>query len=1425
MSVEQALGVYRDPRFAGLNSQQSYEALNYLFDNMVRHDELYRAMNFQDREAFKERWLQQKPRALENYQPVNEIEEALLNGQSRVGTRERMLNLLAMDRSQREAFGITGGLMSLSRGDDVLRDTIDQVNPDVLTYASRLQGDIEADGTNQRQRSWNIGANASAVVGDIALNQALYGTVAGGGGLLTSALYKAPFVQKIAQMGTSAARGRRLLGQLGTMGVEALAEGAGYIGEEALIRHAEARATGQEVDPLPLGQTFLQGVALSSVGNILGEVAGRALGVLRSTFTWRGLRGAKVTGNPVEAIQQAIARDGKIPEEVLNGLRASGADTETLERLQRATVRANEAFNNPELGLDQDRATEFVFNDLFDANLRKKGDGFAINQFQGIEIPEQSFKSLTELNENFNLVINKAWEGRAKLSSQFFGDIKVTVDQAGVARQVELSKDTLISTFVKQGEVDTDGLTRVLRAADPEIEVKANDDFWNLKKITDGKVVYTPRVINNAEEGLAFARRLLPSIKAVDINETLSYIREAGRGLEYNAGTLRKLLGKKNVKIASDGTVEALGERFSSIDKAMAAVQARGRNPEDIISELGKRDIYIQRLDEGGISVAYGSKAEPTDRYSSFEDMFANNPATRLGGTIDESFSIVSPDLQARNTVEIATGGMRQLTEALDKWGQDTSKRFLQNISGDKIYVDDIHRKFHIEFGDSGIRVEADSLKEAKRIVKQDYKKIQNLQNLAELHGYRVSPTSYGYILRGNGLEGKTFASEGALRRFLGKQEQLLNLKEFTGLTDKELFDLNNFVDTGYQRAIKDIDLEAEKLAKKGAYSTSQIANSVRDFTVDMKNRIKQLGDLQAASLHEEMLQGHRIYEQSFNQFAEQSNEIFAGYSVKELEDMQDVFSQELAPELWKDSLKAFGYGDDVVNSMLGTMGQVRQVYDLLGETFGIDPATWIKHFATRVRETDLTKLMDYQNFQAKNILDPRKQQIKDLDFYSRNLRQEDFLYGKNGNIKTMLDLYARAGYKELYLARPIANAKQYLKGNVDQTVHALLHESTERVSGRIYNTERMKRAIKKRISNQLLIDRIDAGAGRFARLSETRKAALKERVRTRDMDYLMSTLINSSVMSFKLRLPLRNVSQVYTTLGPFFGNEYVWKAMGDVYKNGDQLYREALEKGIIQSRDVDQMHSYMAWLNNANRAGMNHFKNSDDFTRIVAHNTIGYRFDDAFNSLQAREIDFDKFLQYSKASMLDPADRKRFIEFIQRGEIDSAKTLMQQRGTAWTMFDYSTAVRPEGQTTGMGRLLGQFSTYSLGYMQMVKRAMVGRSAAEIAAFAIRLAMNTYAVYYLYTELMGIEGMPTNPLGTMMFTGGPMLGAMAGIYNSVTDFNMTAGQKAMAVGKELKTFVPFWGISKKLSQAVTSIVEEDYANAAIYALGGSPARD
>lgn len=426
---------------------------------------------------------------------------------------------------------------------------------------------------------------------------------------------------------------------------------------------------------------------------------------------------------------------------------------------------------------------------------------------------------------------------------------------------------------------------------------------------------------------------------------------------------------------------------------------------------------------------------------------------------------------------------------------------------------------------------------------------------------------------------------------------------------------------------------------------------------------------------------------------------------------------------------------------------EVRQLLDGLAKKFSVPREMLLNNYMPRIKTfaaknkdlinkmTTAEELFDatYKNVHGTSI----KPQLK---AFFKNMRTSDVLaFEAVDDPLKAISMYSRVGHRQLYMGQAWEDLYASLKvGEVPAGVRRKMDRYRELMMG-VHSTDGQQHM------------------GEFGN-------ALGKTLGFKDGEELMQAYFSVNYLSnmgWRPWLAVRNTTQIWTTLAPRMGNEWVKKAVKTVNNMGEAEYEYLKKIGVIFDAPplVNEILDVDSAIGRITHKGLGMFKSSDEITRAIAFNTAGVRFDDALGKLKRGVIkNVDVFAKEAGVTKMD-SDTIDLVKRLMRTGTDesiaAARTAYGTKVVNDTMFQYRRPQAPDIYTGSfLGRLFGQYGTYSAGYRANIMRGLTQGSAGDKAAFVARFLYNQTALFAA-ASAVGIRATNFVPGMPALFGGGP----------------------------------------------------------------------
>ena len=1468
-----------NPRFQELGYRDQQRIRSQLLSVARKHDRAYRALPQEERQAFEQEYMTQLPTSIlkadaqEHLTPAEQeavyraraAYDAKMTGRSSLGFMDGWLDQVA---SAQSIVGKTARRISEVLTGIDMREvfTNSPLMQDAQLYQYSVENAVAPEGLKDYRLGRNIVRGLNGV-GEMAMMGSLYGSI-GAEGYLTKWIPRA-----VKSMGLSSkainlgARATRVLDALkisasartiAQAGLQAATETLGYVGEDLILdlfddRFSEEGAWGQWAEEIP--SDMLRGFGFFAMGELAGGLMGRAVRSARKGITGLSLEQKARYFNKIssdetfEQIRKVVFLED---EQAYKALRNTfEGDEEALSMIER-TKRRMETYQKLGAQLyDDDVATRLLAEDAFDLKIEDN----VVKQIgkNKVNIPFKSSDELIAgLRTEFKKATNDALSVSAKNSAAEGSKVTLSVAVEGKVKSVSVSANKIVTDGLdKVGNVNRNHFETMVKAIDDKLNVKQVANFDAAVR-QEGEIVIPERINTKAKEEMTgFVKSIkdqlefngvksksnkfditdyvdklrynsdwtMPEIDALD---SVSWVRPASK-----SGTITARF-KDGSQIT--GTLSQVGEysHFKSMD--LPTINRRLSRDFGQMIQLNKNNGY-DLLDDGKVIKSYGT----------LKDLWYDNFAT-MPRRFDDNFTKFL-HVDNRKDFFVApqtTGGdIKKLTAKLaqfeSSWENAIAKeKTFRRVgtNGASIEVVPERRLYRVQLGESGLTKVFDNVKDAQKFLRKDMTSFRNYKEelLDKFHLEIAALPHGGYQITGNTLDNAHYflKLEDAKKFVAGIENDLLAKQaNMSGLSDFEEVEIVESL----QKEFKDFQPEINKIRRawnKATQSTS-MGKFITNYT-SSTNRLVERLDIPELSLSYQRYMGRsKLFDSHYNQISRPYKSRISGFSTAERMEMGQILMQELDSREWTNVAKALGIDTSKPrwDDMVSMMDYTRSYLNDLGVRFGITLEMWQKNYLPRMKNieiADARSAVDDIDF-VRNIMDP-EHKMPELDAFFEHTRKTDMISAKlNPNIDNVVDIYTRIGLRKQYLGHALTDFEDVISKLVNTeritgTTGTRLRTFSNATTGR-FTGEAAANQYKNRMEwvHKWAVQKGWTGDLEGLENLSPREMKRIEKILNADISRGLSTLQTGALMSFKVWMPIRNVAQV-NHMGAVYGNATVLRAMEKVLANPVKAYDEALAKGFLQGRNAMERTHFLSWLENINTVGLNWFKNSDDYTRIVGMYATELAFDEALVGLKMGRGDVKRFMRRTFAKALDEGSQREFVRMMSENNIDGAKQMLQRNLIDWTFFNYSKAQKSALAHGAIGRILLSYSTYPQQFLEMT-----GRMLQNDPLMAGRLVGNMAIISAIYGDVLGLEGYEGNPLKTVVFMGGPMFSVgMDAVRTATKGFSnvarmdtdlITKGQRIGKLGLEIvndvgRITVPFNWYPKRALEGVSALDSGEY---------------
>ena len=771
----------------------------------------------------------------------------------------------------------------------------------------------------------------------------------------------------------------------------------------------------------------------------------------------------------------------------------------------------------------------------------------------------------------------------------------------------------------------------------------------------------------------------------------------------------------------------------------------------------------------------------------------------------------------------VVVGTNSSVRKMLDNF-DDFAKREVERtfIRGDGVVHFTRPAEIEVHIPQAGIRRTFSSPQDALAFANGSWRDLNSLHRSAAEKGFELSGRNGTFTLVGNG-ERRTAKDLKELSEILREypdpsyapsfhpefDSQWHQLKDtFKGIPDVPTFRPSSYVPPPLEEYFRTdtgdvISAPIRKTIKSRTRSASYFSTPLRDW---MTKRLMDADAPDAAVAFRDLLQAELLAANETSRGDLLTHLLYRTRGSKRK--LGKALSEErrLVISDWLESSdkKAFEAAHKMTTDEIEIASATRDWFNKLMVKFGIDPALYLEDYLPRVREMLLS--MDPQDL---NLQDSAIELVTKL-FGERHIPASVRFWAENARIEefTMLFLerdpvalmrrYNLHGHRRLYMDAAWKRFKEAIdKPHIPAEVKIASDNYYKSLLGLDYsqNERYLKRSLSKFYSSLEQVLRQSA-------LGEPVDPKLMNRLRKANEPILSNlwSVSYASYMGWRPWLVIRNSLQPWTTVAPRFGFTPVARAVETFSKDPDKIIRTLRAEGHIIDPPpiVDDLARTDTTLGALTGKALRAFTNSDQYTRAITYLTVKGEWDEALSKVRAGKLkSWDEFAVRSQVNKMRPD-----VQHTVRGRLEASGLFDPSRPTndsilqgAFhfyaheaindTMFLYRKTNKPAAFRAGIvGKLFGQFGTYSAGYIQnFLTGARMGTKAQRAAYFA-RFAVASFGLYEAF-KAIGVNARNFLPWVPATFSGGPWASAA---YNVLQAFSSDyRGRQARA---ELDRYLP-----------------------------------
>lgn len=406
-----------------------------------------------------------------------------------------------------------------------------------------------------------------------------------------------------------------------------------------------------------------------------------------------------------------------------------------------------------------------------------------------------------------------------------------------------------------------------------------------------------------------------------------------------------------------------------------------------------------------------------------------------------------------------------------------------------------------------------------------------------------------------------------------------------------------------------------------------------------------------------------------------------------------------------------------------------------------------IRRWMTEADNNDLAKIVDAEDLA--NRVWGKGNVPNEVRFFAENERASELLnMAVDDDIYSVLQKYSYKGHRKLYLDPMIRKWNRIFKDNPDipDEFRYAVNSYLERLLG----------------SKMMPDEQVASDIGR-AIYQGLGKTSVKEQQEGAKLYKKLFTLNYATNLAWRPYLAVRNTYQIWTTLASRVGNDTVSRAVRAIERGDEDVYNFLKENGIIRDKppilnDIEETDSL---LNKYTEKGLSWFQDSDEYTRGVAFLASKIQMDEAVEASRKGVISSDwEFSELAGLNKVSPDVKNEVMRFVKRGgdaNEAAAREIYGNHLVEETMFGYRKSESPALFRGFIGKMFGQYGTFSAGYRANLAHGLRYGSFKDKAGFLARFVGNQIGLW-AGLGAIGINADDFIPFAPAIFGGGPLFG-------------------------------------------------------------------
>jgi hypothetical protein len=842
----------------------------------------------------------------------------------------------------------------------------------------------------------------------------------------------------------------------------------------------------------------------------------------------------------------------------------------------------------------------------------------------------------------------------------------------------------------------------------------------------------------------------------------------------------------KNLKTWFAGLIEEV-----PAIKNWAARNAQGLDPLETIRKFAVADMTTQTLKvtmakwgvrivggEGNLKAIKGGKVIATGKTG--QELLDNSGIVleKIPSKYAPKVVALSPDAVTFEVGGIGVkGGPKEIWKLLDNFEdiskENAAKKLVQGSEGSVSWMS--QGVYRVQMPAYGVDHLVSSLEEARSFIGGEWKSWSNLSDRIESAGgvLRHENGKYVVYMAGGKREAANLQELGKVLKDIPEPSSLPELVgEDAHLYYKEGAPLLDFSEFRPRYVDKPPELQNPNFL-------SRISMTIKPYRGWVTTHAQKTGNIEVLKSVNDVDAGARLAFRDDGQYLELIDDMqksLGGNRNRQMESAAGIlyYMGETNPENRASIVDKFHLGDKemvVVERLRAMLGKGPNDTGGLFAKFGMDPNMFIFNYMSRVRaavdegsilhlnQPEVTERVLEKAFGKATV-------PKELTAWFENMRSSDLIsFALDTNAFSVMRKYITRGHLKLYTGEAWRTlVTQLNRPGMDPDLRWRTMRFLDMLQGGGFSdTEKMMQAW-----SSAFLKSIGRGKG------EQAEAAHQDVLRT------LYTLSYTAHLGWRPYNAIRNLIQMYQTVGPLVGNDYLKKSIQfAASKEGPAFYQGLQRLGVIKHAPplINQLSSAEHILGKISGSSLAMFTTADDITRFVGYKAGFDKFNDGIKAFGTVDINNAKrFAEYVGTNLYGPEMNSRILEMTMAGAADTNKLASARHLYANAVNERALFLPRREQSPILfhgviGKMFGQYGTFAAQYVSFVTQTWKYATPMQKAAFAARWIGNSTAMA-AGVYALGMRARDWLPWSPAQFTGGPFFNLAIDLVHSIgQDYN------------------------------------------------------